>query len=172
MHEMSHWSQSKGKLILVNVGGLWKIVAVMWCFLQSDEGSGRGGDPLDISRLSELLARAMCLASSGSGWSHKTCCASYSSPRKCELFKLQIVTIRWQSYCFIHGVKVVSSFCASCSACWKKSNLIFKLCRFKRYLIMYCLINVSIVWQYRKPTCQTPWLINKQRNPPPNRMTL
>ncbi|PNF19407.1 Zinc finger FYVE domain-containing protein 9 [Cryptotermes secundus] len=30
--------------------------------LQSDEGSGRGGDPLDISRLSESLARATCLA--------------------------------------------------------------------------------------------------------------
>ncbi|XP_069694547.1 zinc finger FYVE domain-containing protein 16 isoform X2 [Periplaneta americana] len=30
--------------------------------LQSDEGSGRNGDPLDISRLSESLARATCLA--------------------------------------------------------------------------------------------------------------
>ena len=38
------------------------MVAVMCTFLQSDEGSGRGGDPLDISRLSESLARATCLA--------------------------------------------------------------------------------------------------------------
>jgi MAD (mothers against decapentaplegic) interacting protein len=29
---------------------------------QSDEGSGRGGDAIDISRLSESLARATCLA--------------------------------------------------------------------------------------------------------------
>lgn len=29
---------------------------------QSDEGSGRSGDPLDISRVSESLARATCMA--------------------------------------------------------------------------------------------------------------
>lgn len=29
---------------------------------QSDEGSGRSGDPLDISRVSESLARATCVA--------------------------------------------------------------------------------------------------------------
>jgi len=46
----------------VNVGGLWRMVGVTWSFFQSDEGSGRGGDPLDVSRLSESLARATCLA--------------------------------------------------------------------------------------------------------------
>jgi len=46
----------------VNVGALWKMVGVTFGFFQSDEGSGRGGDPLDISRLSESLARATCLA--------------------------------------------------------------------------------------------------------------
>lgn len=41
---------------------MWRIIAVLCYFFQSDEGSGRGGDPLDISRLSESLARATCLA--------------------------------------------------------------------------------------------------------------
>lgn len=43
--------------------GSWRFIRWTEVFiLQSDEGSGRGGDPLDISRLSESLARATCLA--------------------------------------------------------------------------------------------------------------
>jgi MAD (mothers against decapentaplegic) interacting protein len=38
------------------------LVGVTCGFFQSDESSGRGGDPLDISRLSESLAKATCVA--------------------------------------------------------------------------------------------------------------
>jgi len=105
-----------------------------------------------VTSESHMSGIGQVAGSSSSGWSHKTCCTSNSSSRKCELFTLMIAYIRWQSYCYIHGVKVVSSVCASCTVCRKNTGLILS-CQLKRYFFIYFFINVSIGWQYRKPTC-------------------
>lgn len=75
---------------------------------QSDEGSGRGGDALDISRLSESLARATCLA----------LIKFLDLLAQAGLTKLGVrATVHPEnvSCCNSHDVEPVPTFCSFCS---------------------------------------------------------